>query len=125
LLQQQFGDGAPYRTDAACRAGDQNGICHVFSPTSVRVSHCARHCERHCLGLSGEDFVIGGNQLDQHLVPARRRPCQVDCIAITRVRPPPGQVIDVYVQMPDCGKRFDGLVHSDLLLSRLGFFHLL
>jgi len=31
LLQQQFGDRAPYRTDAARRAGDQNGIFHVFS----------------------------------------------------------------------------------------------
>ena len=31
LLQQQFGDRAPYRADAARRAGDQNGMCHVFS----------------------------------------------------------------------------------------------
>src|SRR5258708_39997712 len=31
LLQQQFGDRAPYRADAARRAGDQNGIYHVFS----------------------------------------------------------------------------------------------
>ncbi len=31
LLQQQFGDRAPYRANAARRAGDQNGICHVFS----------------------------------------------------------------------------------------------
>jgi len=31
LLQQQFGDRAPYRADAARRAGDQNGVCHVFS----------------------------------------------------------------------------------------------
>jgi hypothetical protein len=30
LLQQQFGDRAPYSTDAARRAGDQNGICHVL-----------------------------------------------------------------------------------------------
>jgi hypothetical protein len=30
LLQQQFGDRAPYPADAARRAGDQNGI-HVLS----------------------------------------------------------------------------------------------
>jgi len=29
LLQQQFGDRASYRPDAARRAGDQNRICHV------------------------------------------------------------------------------------------------
>jgi hypothetical protein len=32
LLQQQFGDPASYRADAARRTGDQNGICHVFPP---------------------------------------------------------------------------------------------
>jgi hypothetical protein len=31
LLQQQFGDHAPYSADAARRAGDQNGLCHVLS----------------------------------------------------------------------------------------------
>jgi hypothetical protein len=31
MLQEQFGDRAPYRADAARRAGDQNGICHVLS----------------------------------------------------------------------------------------------
>jgi hypothetical protein len=35
LLQQQFGDRAPYRADAARRTGDQNGICHVFSSYAV------------------------------------------------------------------------------------------
>jgi hypothetical protein len=29
LLQQLFGDRAPYPTDASRRAGDQNWICHV------------------------------------------------------------------------------------------------
>jgi hypothetical protein len=38
LLQQQFGDRAPYRTDAARRAGDQNGICHVFSSCAFTYS---------------------------------------------------------------------------------------
>jgi hypothetical protein len=28
LLQQLFGDRAPYPTDASRRAGDQNWICH-------------------------------------------------------------------------------------------------
>jgi hypothetical protein len=31
LLQQQFGNFAPYRADAARGAGDQNGIRNVFS----------------------------------------------------------------------------------------------
>jgi hypothetical protein len=31
LLQQQFSDGTPYRTDATRRAGDQNGTCHILS----------------------------------------------------------------------------------------------
>src|SRR5260370_230631 len=35
LLQQQFGDRAPYRADAPSLAGDQNGgICHVLSSYS-------------------------------------------------------------------------------------------
>ena len=32
LLQQQFGERAPYPANAARRAGDQNGIRHVLSP---------------------------------------------------------------------------------------------
>jgi hypothetical protein len=35
LLQQQFGERAPDPADAARRAGDQNGICHVFSSHAV------------------------------------------------------------------------------------------
>jgi hypothetical protein len=31
LLQQQFGDRAPYRADAACGSGDQNGVRHFSS----------------------------------------------------------------------------------------------
>jgi hypothetical protein len=31
LLQQQFGDRAPYRADAARRPGDQNAMFHVYS----------------------------------------------------------------------------------------------
>jgi hypothetical protein len=30
LLQEQFGDCASYRANATRRAGNQNGICHVF-----------------------------------------------------------------------------------------------
>jgi hypothetical protein len=37
LLQQLFGDRAPYPTDASRRAGDQNWICHVWFPPK-RVS---------------------------------------------------------------------------------------
>ncbi len=32
LLQQQFGNRAPYRSDTARCAGNQNGICHVLPP---------------------------------------------------------------------------------------------
>ena len=32
------------------------------------MSRSAAHCERHRLGLSGEDMVVGVDQLDQHLV---------------------------------------------------------
>jgi hypothetical protein len=35
VLQQQFGDRAPYRADAARRAGDQNGICHFSSASFI------------------------------------------------------------------------------------------
>jgi len=31
LLQQQFGNRAPYRADAAGCTGDENEICHFFS----------------------------------------------------------------------------------------------
>jgi hypothetical protein len=38
LLQQQFGDRAPYHAGAARRAGDQNGICHVFGALALSAS---------------------------------------------------------------------------------------
>src|SRR5262249_21465482 len=44
------------------------GFAMFFPLPSVRASHGARHCERHCLGLSGEDLVVGGDQLDPHLM---------------------------------------------------------
>jgi hypothetical protein len=38
LLQQQFGDRAPYRADAARRAGNQNWTSHVFSSCVLNVA---------------------------------------------------------------------------------------
>ena len=48
LFQQQFGDRAPYPADAASRAGDQNGICHIFPfalPESSQIRECASTSE--------------------------------------------------------------------------------
>ena len=60
-----------------------------------------RHGERDRRHLSGEDVMVGVDQLDLHLVRARRHPGHVDGTEITRVRPQPGQVVDGYVQMSD------------------------
>jgi hypothetical protein len=49
----------------------------------------------------GEDLMVRVDQVDAHLVLARRYSGQVDCIDTTRVRPQPRQVVEVYVQMPD------------------------
>ncbi len=57
----------------------------------------ARHGERQRHHLSGEDVVVRVNQLDFHLVLAGRESGYVDCVAVTRIRPPPGQVVDGYV----------------------------
>jgi hypothetical protein len=48
------------------------------------------NCERDRLSARhapGEDVVLRGDQLDQHLVLAGREPGDVDCIEITHVRP--------------------------------------
>jgi putative ABC transport system permease protein len=49
--------------------------------------------------------VVGVHQVDLDLVRAGRHAGQVDCIDVTRVRPQPGQVVDLYVQMPDARRR--------------------
>jgi hypothetical protein len=53
------------------------------------------------LACPGEDLIVGVDQLDQHLVLTGRHPSQVDRIVIARVSPPPRQVVNVYMQMPD------------------------
>jgi hypothetical protein len=42
MPQEQLGDRAPYRAAAARRAGDQNGICHIFLPMLRPVSSGSR-----------------------------------------------------------------------------------
>ena len=61
----------------------------------------SRHGERPRHRLSGEDLVVSVDQVDLHLVLPGRKPSYVDCIVVTRIRPQPGQVVDVDVQMPD------------------------
>ena len=43
--------------------------------------------------------MVWVDQLDLHLVLAGRQPGDVDRV-VTRIRPPPGQVVDGDVQMP-------------------------
>jgi len=54
-----------------------------------------RHGERHRHYLSGEDVVVSVDQLDLHLVLTGRQPGYVDCVVVTRIRPPPGQVVEL------------------------------
>ena len=58
-----------------------------------------RHGEAHHLALSGEEVVVGVNQVDPHLVRTGRQSVYVDGIAIARIRPQPRQVVHGYVQM--------------------------
>src|SRR6266481_2543580 len=74
----------------------------VLLPTPRACRPWKGRCrERHCLGLPGEDVVVSVNQLELHLGLAGRQPGYVDCVVVTRIRPPPGQVVDDHVQMPD------------------------
>jgi hypothetical protein len=57
--------------------------------------------ERHDLGLSGEDVVIRINQVDPHRVLTGREPSDVDRVEVARVRPPPRQVVDLEMEMPN------------------------
>ena len=68
--------------------------------------------------------MVGVDQLDQHFVRAGRQPSYVDCVIVTRIRPPPGQVVDGYVQMPDAwgyveGARTEHLCDAHILYSVL------
>src|SRR5688572_20081155 len=77
-------------------------ICRELLGRVVPLPFCgSRHGEPHCHRLSGEDLVVGVDQIDLHLVLAGRKPAYVDCIVVTRIRPRPGQVVDVDVEMPD------------------------
>src|SRR5215218_7971072 len=70
-----------------------------FSRT--RRSRSVRDRERHRPGLSGKGLVVGIHQLDADLVRARPHSRQIDRVDVTRIRPPPADVIHMYVQMPD------------------------
>jgi hypothetical protein len=45
--------------------------------------------------------MVRVHQFDEHLVLAGRHSGQVDRIDITRIRPQPRHVVDVYMEMPD------------------------
>ena len=62
---------------------------------AVRTRRAFRYGERHQFGLSWEHLVVGIHQFDQNLVRPWRHPGEVDRIDVTRVRPPPGQVVDM------------------------------
>jgi hypothetical protein len=75
-----------------------------ISRCSVWARLALRDRERHRLAArraSGKNLMVRVDQLNQHLVLTGRHPGHVDCIEITRVRPQPRQIVDVYVQMPD------------------------
>src|SRR5215510_14026758 len=76
----------------------------VVAPSRCRGWHGER--QRH--HLSGEDGVVGVDQLDLHLVLAWRQPGYVDGVVVTRIRPQPGQVVDGYVQMPETRRYVQG-----------------
>ena len=63
----------------------------VQRATSVLVSHGDWQCERHCFGLSGDDLVVGVDQLNPNLVLPDRQTRDVDRVVITGVRPPPNR----------------------------------
>ena len=85
-------------------------ICDTgLVPVSVHFrAVVVRHGERQRHHLSGEDVVVGVDQRDLHLVLAGRQPGDVDRVVVTRIRPPPGQVVDGDVQMPDTWRCLEG-----------------
>ena len=74
----------------------------------MRVGPSASHRERYRLGLSRKDLMVCIDQVDLNLVRTRRHPGQVDRIEIARVRPQPGQVVHLYVQMPNPWRYVEG-----------------
>ena len=52
----------------------------------------------------------GVHQLDRHLVLARRHTADVDRVAVARVGPQPGQVVDAHVQVADPRGQVQGLL---------------
>ena len=45
--------------------------------------------------------MISVDQHNLHFVLAGRETGYVDCVVVTRIGPPPRQIVDGYVQMPD------------------------
>src|SRR5262245_63047386 len=83
----------------------------IAATTLVTHFRRVRHCERHRLPArraSGKDRMVGIDQVDQNLVLAGWHPGDVDCIGVARVRPPPGHIVDVYVQMPHPWRYVEG-----------------
>ena len=66
-----------------------------------QIIHGDWQCERHCFGLSGDDLVVGVDQLNPNLVLPDRQTRDVDRVVIAGVHPPPRQVVNGDVQMPD------------------------
>ena len=89
---------ATNRRVAACSEVDRLKV-FVYSnyrgPLSLIMTHLHGQVERHRLGLSGDDSVVGVDQLNPNLVRADRQTGDVDCVVVARVRPPPRQVVDV------------------------------
>src|SRR5262245_57872214 len=82
----------------------------IAATTLVTHFRRVRHCERHRLPArraSGEDLMVGIDQVDPNLVRAGWHPGDVDCIGVARV-PPPGHIVDVYVQMPHPWRYVEG-----------------
>ena len=52
--------------------------------------------------------MIGVDQINLHFVLSGWQPGDVDGIEITCVRPPPGQIIDAYMQMSDPRRYLEG-----------------
>lgn len=77
----------------------------------VRVPRRAlvrRNRERHSLDLPGEHLVVGADELDRHLMRPGLQVGDVDRVVIAGIRPPPRQIIDNDVEVPDPGRNVLG-----------------
>src|SRR5215204_5617448 len=79
----------------------------------VSLTRTLGHGERHRLALTREDLVVGIDQLDLDLVLTRLESGDVDRVEATRVRPPPPDIIDVYVQMPNAWRNVNRALVED------------